>query len=123
MPLHLSVYWPPPVPPSFRAASGAVTSLLPLVGLPTILPSCPAGGSWFGSPPPDESIPSAAVALAGTGAKWTSGRLKSQIRPRAPDWLGGQTGSECRTLAEIRQTRDSCPAFVERPRSERADYS
>src|SRR2546425_221400 len=123
MPLHLSVYWPPPVLHSFRAASGAVTSLLPLVGLPLILPSCPAAegtfsgaftftaGSWSGSPPPDEPIPSAAVALAGTEAKWTSGRLRSQIRPRAPDWLGGQTGSECRTLAEIRQTRNSCPGL------------
>jgi len=47
MPLHLPVYWPPPVPHSFRAASGPVTSFLPLVGLPPILPSCPAAESTF----------------------------------------------------------------------------
>src|SRR5256712_9815452 len=102
MPHHLSVYWPPPVPYSFRAASGPVTSLLPLVGLTPILRSCPSAegtfagaftftaGGWFSSPPPHEPQPPPAVALAGTQTKRNSRRLKSPNSPTGPDLPGGE---------------------------------
>src|SRR3989442_8391122 len=102
MPHHLSVYWPPPVPYSFRAASGPVTSLLPLVGLTPILRSCPSAegtfagaftftaGAWLLSPPPPLTKPSPPAALGRTGAKRTNQGLRSQIRPPPPDLLGGE---------------------------------
>src|SRR2546428_13796075 len=104
MPHHLSVYWPPPVPYSFRAASGPVTSLLPLVGLTPILRSCPSAegtfagaftftaGAGFCPPPPPQPLTPPPVALARTQAKKASNRAGSQNPPPPPDSLGGHTG-------------------------------